>query len=450
MNTPRAFLHLAAVAAFTRLALPGSASADDFCVNRDGCAPDKTFGPGGLQPALSAAAAHFNWPGRDRVLVGPGLYSAPDGAGFEYSGDTVEVIGAGKGQGGTKLTGWARNSNRVLALYGPGNRVAGMHIEVPQGADNKALMVTGEVEDVDIDAPNTVSGAAGIVGAGGNLTVDDVSVKLPSDPPSGFSFSFDVAVSSMSGPKLTVRDSTLEALYAISSSADETLVHRVRATGLVPVSSWSATARVDSSLLTVKGDGVGAIARSTRERDAALTVSGCTIIGGAGTKTGPWDVGLRGPQYLCGRVQHARPQHRPPVPRSTSDRTGTANVYADYSDFLPGRNTARGDGASIDLGTHNLLAADDPRWVTQSGADAYRLRHDSPLIDAGMPSAIGGERRSTWAASSASSTGTEPAARAATSGRSSAQRSTPVAAASASPQVARAGEPIAFDASGLG
>src|SRR5688572_13706556 len=67
-----------AAAALVVLALPSTAAADDYCVNRAGCAPARTFDATGLQAAFEAARNHVNSGGDpDRVLIGSGQYVAP-------------------------------------------------------------------------------------------------------------------------------------------------------------------------------------------------------------------------------------------------------------------------------------------------------------------------------------------------------------------------------------
>ena len=104
-----------------------------------------------------------------------------------------------------------------------------------------------------------------------------------------------------------------------------------------------------------------------------------------------------------------------------------------------------GDG-SLDVGPGNHTDDPDPRFVDPAHLD-YRLRHDSPLIDAGRPTAFLGEEDPDLAGHDRvrDSDGNGSAIR--DIGAYEYQRLAPTAAFAASPQSALVGEPFAFDAS---
>ena len=104
-----------------------------------------------------------------------------------------------------------------------------------------------------------------------------------------------------------------------------------------------------------------------------------------------------------------------------------------------------GDG-SLTQGPGNHTDNPDPRFIDAAHLD-YRLRHDSPLIDAGRPTAFLGEENPDLAGHDRvrDSDGNGSAIR--DIGAYEYQRLAPTAAFGVSPQQALLGEPTAFDAS---
>src|SRR4051794_1709148 len=95
--------------------VPSPAIAQDFCVH---C----TQGGAQYQTLADALNASNSLPTADRILLGPGTYTAPDTSGFHAGASyPVEIIGAGKDV--TTVTGPA-NTTTVLALGDPASAVS--------------------------------------------------------------------------------------------------------------------------------------------------------------------------------------------------------------------------------------------------------------------------------------------------------------------------------------
>ena len=123
----------------------------------------------------------------------------------------------------------------------------------------------------------------------------------------------------------------------------------------------------------------------------------------------------------------------------------TASVDISYSSYDGTKVNSIGDG-SLAQGPGNHTDNPDPRFIDAAHLD-YRLRHDSPLIDAGRPTAFLGEENPDLAGHDRvrDSDGNGSAIR--DIGAYEYQRLAPTAAFGVSPQQALLGEPTAFDAS---
>jgi len=381
MPTTRAVSRAVLAAAAGTLIVPSAAQADDYCVNRAGCTPANTFGPS-IQAGLDAAAAHPNSGGADRVLIGPGTYGVTDPT-LTYSGDRVEVTGAGQGTGGTRITGSAGDFRTLLSVTGPEpQRVSRLALEVPRGVANTGLAITGTAERIAVTGGSGSTGISGVVSA----TVADSTVQMPTESSSFFS---TVAIYA-DAQDLTVTDSVVEGQYGVSSRSGETVVQRTHATGFVPVLGRSSTARVESTVIEVMSSGIGVYAMA-ETRDMSFTVANATIVGAAGTPTGVMALGAGAAGHsaygsvtstVIRDIDH-------PLRASTGSASASASIYADYSDFLPAGNQTDGSGSSsIGLGSNNRLTGADPGFVGERGVNGFKLRANSPLVDRGAPFAV--------------------------------------------------------------
>ena len=358
------------------------AQADDFCVSpADSCTAANTFGT--LQPALDAAD---NRAGDDRVLIGAGTFTAPS-SGFAYSGaqpGTVDIRGAGAGAtilrpnpspSGTTLRVEYHGSGRstvsgltigvaggTFGLFLPGN-VDGRDLVVQTqdgqaAASGVALRNTARLIDSRVDVSGTPAVTGGLLPAD-NTSVLDSKLKA-------------VKGVTIDGGQVTVNRSTVTAsdtgLIAQDAKivADGVVVD-MRSAGVgslaVGGSGFGSHTEVDARHLTVIGNGTGvngvmawavSAPATARVRDSIIRVGGRSLIREAGNNPGD-----------------------PPATLEAAD-----------NDYRPdgGANVDTGNGTFSDL----RRRTDDPRFLGDPQVGEFRLRFDSPLIDAGAPGTDGG------------------------------------------------------------
>jgi hypothetical protein len=382
-------------AALVTLVLPATAAADDYCVARSGCATANSYPAGGLQDALNAARDHPNAGGPDRVLIGAGTFAATGLEGFTYYGDPVHIVGAGSGTDGTRFVAAdpGARDDRLLSILGPeGHEIEALSARLPASAGNVAIATRGAVANVKLSAPGSATGGGGILGVG-SLQVDNAEIEMPTamTEGSGWFLTPSYAIAANSGDELVVRDATLAAHWAITSGATHTVVQRVRATGYFGLAVTSRTASVDSSLIRVLGSGAGVYAGSPGE-NSYTHVRGATIVGSdpesigvhvAGGASSAHNSGASVTSTVIRDVGH-------PFAATTSRADTDAAIYAEYNDLLPAGNLTSGRGSeSILLAAGNRTSGGDAGFMATVGPDAYKLRPDSGLIDAGAPYPFG-------------------------------------------------------------
>src|SRR3954454_18280496 len=107
------------------LALAPSAFGQDFCVADSACVSAGGTDKLTVDAALGAADATV---APDRVLIGPGTFTAPTTAGFKAQASPVQIIGSGAGA--TTLTGPV-DTSVVLYVAGAESRVSNLGIAIP-------------------------------------------------------------------------------------------------------------------------------------------------------------------------------------------------------------------------------------------------------------------------------------------------------------------------------
>src|SRR4051812_48997608 len=137
------------------LTVPQLADASTYCVSKPECVAAGGLGVQNLGTALGAA--EFLSPGRDRVEIGPGDFTAGAG-GFSYNtqsqGEGVDIVGSGRGV--TRLLNSSPNSAQVtLRVAGvPESTVSDLSIvaPTPTGVSPVAwgLVLSGTARRVDI------------------------------------------------------------------------------------------------------------------------------------------------------------------------------------------------------------------------------------------------------------------------------------------------------------
>src|SRR5262245_54606406 len=270
----RASVVIAAVAIV--LALPGTASATDYCV-----APNTTCGGTNVadfQTALTLAGALTD---SDRIFLGAATYTAPTTGGFSYVHlfSPVQVIGAGTGQ--TTLTAPSSATN-VLSLNGGANSTVSdltVHLPASFAASNAGLTIFAPASNIAVDAdstqPNPVWGIR-VLNAG---TVTDSTATLPTSG-SGPNFIGVLIDGGTTDPvPLTRSKLTARTAVAVSSGTTATALERLELTGQNGVEDDGRPATVRDALIHVtQNQGAGLITLDQPTFDASLTGDGVTVI----------------------------------------------------------------------------------------------------------------------------------------------------------------------------
>jgi hypothetical protein len=344
-------------------ALPGSASASDFCVNMT-CNGD-------TEPSLQDALLAAGEAGPDRILLGPGTYVAPGPTGFSYSdpSDPVEIIGSGRGgPEETLLKGQSGGHDAVLTLLGgPGTSVRNLSIELPVGAASGTIgLRTNGTATVTVTAGAQPAVEGAVLVGGGTLENSVVSGGT-----NGTGVIFDEGGGA-------VRDSYVGGHAAVTSSYGGVIERSQLAGNTTGVYAYRHQTVVRSTEIFVSSQsGIGIAGYVTPDSDDTVIVDGVNILGAGG-----------------GKAIHASNAFAP-AKKSTvtvvnslfrgfqrSLQAEGADIHASYSDY---------DGSA------NLAS---PGQITEShisnaGAAGYDeveryLPEGSPLIDAGDPSTAQG------------------------------------------------------------
>src|SRR4051794_20767470 len=362
----------------------GPALAADYCVlPASGCTIGNTFTNSGtgVQSALNAAVG----PG-DRVLLGAAVYTAPTTSGFAYNHPTLapQIIGAGSGA--TVLTGPIDTSNVLYLNVAAGAVVRDVGILIPKRAAAPGFLtglnlLRGIATRVAVTSDPALNGSNAVQLSG--ATFEDGSVTLPlSGPIAGFG---------SNGPGGTVRNSTVIAAKPINVTADDMTFERVRATAGSgnAVSVRGLNARISDSVIAQPGGSAAVVASTGNSTNSTVRLDHDTIIGTSAATSGLWADGTNAGFAATIDV------HDTIVQGFTNARTrvvsgpGTAaTISTSYSDYDAGGDQVLGTVPGSTGSTTPFPGAGDvdvdPGVVDLAGGD-FRLRADSPLIDAGDP-----------------------------------------------------------------
>ncbi len=375
------FLLLPAVAAV--LAFPVAASGATYCVNKSGFQCNQTFTAGELDAAIAKADADQN--SLDRIELGPGIYNG----GRYYVNSRTELIGSGIDK--TVITNATPTSNPetaiLLANY-EGETVTDLTVRIGPGEAVRGIQMGGNavVERVRVVAAPGADPEVGLDAHG--VTVRDVHVELPQESSTGGSIGGTIEDSSFEGETgLFLNGGVARRIVAIGNAAMESggggsrvedsvlRSHGPEAIGLI--GPRFAGGETELSQVTVAGDGSpGSIGLKAESGSGAFvdlttgfTVRNTVVSGFATSVTRQGFAGK--PSGSCG-----------------TQCSITQNFDIAYSafDFPEGVKDLGGPG-SLTLGPGNVDLG-DPRFGNPAAGD-YRLRPDSPLIDAGDPVALG-------------------------------------------------------------
>jgi hypothetical protein len=348
--------------------LPAVASAKDY-----------PLPPGSGQAFATALAQAQSNPGPDRILLGPGYYTATDPNGFLYASqsDPVEIVGTGREGANASIINAAAGSVRTLAIGGAaGSSIHDVRIELPIGAPagGTALQTPGTVRHVVVFAKDTQQSNfhLGVALNGGTLedSIVDVGMKLSA----GVNLSDGPAAS-------TIRDSVITANTPVSSSYGG-LIERSRLIGGVHgLDAWRNLTTVRSSLIeTQLPQARGVWAYTSQNTDTKVVLDGVDMIGPGGADTrGVWTTSNYPGTTATATV------------RNSILRGFTAPLYvegantldASYSDYDGSGNFENAGGITesniSNVGGAGFAAPGD-----------YHLTQGSALVDAGDPGATQG------------------------------------------------------------
>jgi hypothetical protein len=364
---------------FVLLILPAAADAATFCVGPVGCPVAGIPKPGnaaGLQSALDDAELNSQ---PDHVLIAAGTYVASTASGFTYA-DAEELDVTGSGRGSTIVQGSAAPSSIAFSWNASGQASVLANLTVRMGAGSGGIgrglsLQNARADGVSVDAAPGAANPATGVEMHGNAVFEGSSVE--SAP--AFFYGIDAI-----GATNTVRASEVSAPVAVlaASNGAEIDVSRCRVTTTlegVAVGGTGATSDVTNSLIRVIDSGTqedGLRAYS----GGAMVASNVTLIGSGGPTAGAVaEQGGAGSASLevnsavvRGFVNSFRAVQGPGSAVATLNWSSWDSPYIESG------------GANVNEGGGNLVPGALPGFV-DAGAGDYRLRFDSPLVDAGAP-----------------------------------------------------------------
>ena len=370
----------------------GTAGATTFCVPgfHAGCPAN---GSNVAQPDLETAMKTNGSDGvPDRVFVDAITYTNP--ASIDPAGtDDLEVIGAGPAK--TRLTSSSTGAGWVVDLNLAPRDVTmrDLRIVVPAlGGNTSAVHSNGDTfQNVDIEAQE--ADARGISPAEGGTTFRDGALLTTGAGTYTYGFWSDSGAAA-EGELLIERSVIANALRSVSVDRAETPLTMRRVAILNPgetavSASASNDVAIDNSVIeTGSSSPIYLYSTTPSAQDVALT--NVTVDSSSGDSTVPAITGTVQATIGNGSIDieidssiirgfDKAWQLQSPAGNAS---IGDIFVAAEYSNLVPnGTNT--GNGTTFLAPTNSQS---DPRF---SGFGDYRLRPDSPAIDAGNPSATG-------------------------------------------------------------
>jgi hypothetical protein len=364
-----------------------SATAATFCVNKVGPQCDQLFTANQISQAFQTAftngQATF-----DRIEIGPGVYAQDP----LNANSALEIIGSGMGE--TVITHSAPLGSTgilLLANYSfPQQKISDLTVRATKSVDDaidvRVLQVGGGVvERVRVEATEGSGVGLGVNGYG--VTMRDIEVKVPRD-------AHGVAGGGV------LEDSTIEGGSGLSWNGGTIRRVRVRALERDGI-YFGGSLSLENSVIEVSGPDAVALGTSPVTTEQ-LIVSHVTAIG-AGS---PGSVALRaikeanmfGPTSASIEVRNStftgfeKAVERKGFeggggPPCASNCRVAQNVSLAWS-HLVGQINDQGGPGSITLG-QGMIRQGGAGFLKPSSGD-YRLRYDSPLVDAGEPVGLAG------------------------------------------------------------
>jgi hypothetical protein len=357
------------------LALAQGASATTFCVLPENTCP----GPETFPTVTDAFAAATNNAGADKVSLGAATYTAPTAAGFVYNdasaGGAIEIEGHGAA---TVLTG-PSGATRVLYLQkaAAGSIAHDFSVHLPASLASFAEGVTSkgtDLSNITVDADATQSNPHSGIVLSGDADLDHATVTLD------VSGSVQAIGVLLQNGDTSVVDSTVSSRIGVETTNGGT-IDRVRITAKaegievdndVPVLIRNCLIRL---LASQQGQtAIGVLNAS------AVTVNNCTLIGNGNSQSVGIVVSSFSNYSSDVDVANALIKGFGSALQRSATNGLQSTISIRYSDYDPSNLLAAGPGATNE-GAGNGFHA-DPGFVDEAGGD-YRLRFDSPLVEAG-------------------------------------------------------------------
>jgi hypothetical protein len=334
-----------------------------------------------LQSALNQAAAHANAGGPDVVSIPAGTYTG----GFTYTGDAVDVEGAGRAA--TKLSTTGAIS---FSLDAPGSTVADLSIENTQPGlvgYGLSLKQGGTVHDVELAAiGHNVFGLR----SEGDTAIADARFVVGA---------VDTGMAQSKAGTMTISRTTIEGSGGATSAGIEVdtaggIVHasRLRSVGVaLPLrATFGGSLTVRDSLLVLPA-GFQATALDAGDNNNTATDFTSTLAADRVTIVGDPKVSQLAANVYADSAGddfeisiHDSVLAGVKTPLRCFSVAGKGSTTADWSS-LPATGDV-GGGAGCTVARTNPVAG-TPIFADPVGGD-YHQRYDSPLIDAGDPAPL--------------------------------------------------------------
>lgn len=371
--------YIALAALSIALAAPSAASAVTFCVHSpEGCT-------GTTQPSLSAAltAAAANGAGRDEIRIGVGLFN--DGPAVNAAGSPVDIIGAASNKTAI-TTNSAAAGMTILSIQEPSSTISQLRVHHKTNAPTATgIALAGDADNVMVTNQGVVGQFDAIRAVGTGATIDESSVSLvyPADLQNR-------AVFAGAGTEIDIDDSYLEATVGVATLSSQVTLDRTRIDAKQGVvAGGGATIDVRDTEIKIPGPMAsnfqGAALSAAGNGTATVDADRVTAYSEDGTGYGVWVVPNDGAGNTSTVELHGSILDGFSVALRLSEGGGSSAVATtDWSAFNLGSVSQTGS-PSYTAGAHMTnLASVDPEFRNAPQGD-LRLRHDSPLIDAGDP-----------------------------------------------------------------
>ena len=355
---------------------PSLALATDYCVGDPACVSGGGVDKLTVESALAAAEADT---ALDRVLIGPGTFTAPK-AGYSALDNPVQVIG--EGAGATTITA-PKDTDNVLILGDSGSSVADLNLMIPQNTDvatktGLRLASGGIAERISVGADPALSTVGIGVHVAAGAVLADSEIELPTA-----GAGFTVGVQANAGG--SVRDTRISARSGLEAQGSNVHLERSRitATNGKGIGIVNSNVNIDATdtLIRLIGNSSGVQADTANNTDAGITARNLTIVGD-GTATSAGAVALSNTAHTASVTLDSSIIRGVGHSLRRGSNVGKAELAVSYSDYNPANVLADGAG-SITVGDGNINA--DPMFA---GALDFHLQDGSPAIDAGNPAAF--------------------------------------------------------------